>query len=240
MDPKNQIKLHYFPDIPLDGSSDQSPPKPNQDQFQPIQFNGVNLSSECAFNSESKQANEQTISHEALCALEQRAYERGFKEGELKGHADRQQELDQAIASCHKLAHALSDIKHDLVLRSEQAVVQMALALSQKIVRQQLTIDKDNLIAIMREALKRIVDHEEIRIRVHPVDHHFVQDSIYRLKDRVDNLEHLIIEADDSMKLGGCIVETKFGDIDAAIGSQLEALAKPLEKILHDRKNLNL
>ena len=235
MDHKSQIKLHYFPDIPLDDGAEPPSPKPSQDQFQPIRFDGTNGSAECSLRGGTKQTKEQIISHEALCALEQRAYERGFQEGEVKGKTDRQQELDQAINRCRELAQSLTRVKQDLVKRCEQSVVRMALALSEKIVRRQLAVDKDNLIAIIREALSRIVDYENIRIRVHPTDHHFVKDSMYRLKDLVDSLENLKIEADESIALGGCVVETKFGDIDATIHSQLEAFAEPLQNILNNR-----
>jgi len=85
---------------------------------------------------------------------------------------------------------------------------------------------------IIKEALKKILDHKGIKIKVSPADLQFVKDSKLQLLDSIDAAEGIIFEEDPSIREGGCIIETSLGDIDARIDKQIQMVEEAFKSQL--------
>jgi flagellar assembly protein FliH len=80
----------------------------------------------------------------------------------------------------------------------------------------------------MREAIRRIVGVEIITVRVHPEDEALVRSHRSALLSSSDSVREIVIEGDESIERGGCILESATGNVDARIGSQLRQIETAL------------
>jgi flagellar assembly protein FliH len=126
----------------------------------------------------------------------------------------------------------LGKIKEEIYMKAEKETVSLALAIARKIVCTEVSTNKEVILNIIKEALKKVLDHKGIKIKVSPADLQFVKDSKLQLLDSIDAAEGIIFEEDHSIREGGCIIETNLGDIDARIDKQIQMVEEAFKSQL--------
>ncbi|MCP4692774.1 MAG: hypothetical protein GY859_32330 [Desulfobacterales bacterium] len=255
----SRFELHYFPNISA-GAPPEKPEKPKKDQtFEPTDFtrqsgaeNQADFLPGARFAGQSnpppperpglapetppRQAAPPASkwTDEKVLTLEKEAYDKGFNEGMTSGLASGKKEIEPALNSCTIALSDLERIKEELRLHAERAAVELAMGIARKIIQKELAADAGIVISVIREALTKIVDHENIKIKIRSEDLRHVQASGHQFTDLVGSMESITIEEDDSIGIGGCQIETNFGDIDATIKTQLEVLEGALRAELQN------
>ena len=121
----------------------------------------------------------------------------------------------------------IRESRRDVMETAEPEIVRLAMAIAERIVHEQITIDSNVVIENVRRALTRLVSREVVTLRVNPADletmrHH--RDAIVSASD----IEHLRIVEDQRVDRGGVVVETEAGTIDAKISTQLREARRVL------------
>ena len=159
-----------------------------------------------------------------LGSLEREAFAKGFAQGERSGA---EASATRVEAMLHRLAHTLEDLvrlRSEMIHKTEHQVVQLAIAVATRIVRREVAIDRELLVAMARVALDRLGDSASARIRLHPDDYTAIQ----RLGSRTSDSGAVQIVSDPHIHRGGCVVESDFGLIDVSIDAQVEELTRSL------------
>ena len=65
---------------------------------------------------------------------------------------------------------------------------------------------------------------------VNPDEVEYVKEKRPEFLDRISELKSITIESDPSITPGGCFMETAFGSVDARLETQLEKIAKAVER----------
>lgn len=100
----------------------------------------------------------------------------------------------------------------------EQEVVRLALAVAARILRREAQMDPLLLTGAVRVALGQLANTTEIRLRVPAADLALWTEAIAL----VPNLPvKPTLAGDDALRLGECVVETRLGQVDLGIRSQL-------------------
>jgi flagellar assembly protein FliH len=107
---------------------------------------------------------------------------------------------------------------------AERRSVDLALAVARKIVDREVDVNKEAVMNVVRKALEKAAENENIRVRVNPADLNYLGERKLDLAGCVDNLETVHLVADDSMSCGGCLVETTMGEVDARIDRQFQSI----------------
>ena len=110
----------------------------------------------------------------------------------------------------------------------EQDAYRFALAVAERIVKREITLDESVVMRQIRDAIRRIIGVETITVRVHPDDETLVRSHRPALLSSSDSVREIIIEGDDTVERGGCILESATGNVDARIGSQLRQIESAL------------
>jgi flagellar assembly protein FliH len=163
--------------------------------------------------------------HQAqLAALERDAFGSGYAAGERAGL---EAGTTRAEAMLRRLAQTLDELRAlrgTMLRQTEQQMVQLALAISKKILRREATFDQDLLVAMARVALERLGDSSAATIRLNPEDYaHTVQ----RHGDHWAGSKVKVVP-DPGVSRGGCLVESEFGFVDASVDAQFEQVARAL------------
>lgn len=107
---------------------------------------------------------------------------------------------------------------------AEQNVVKLALAIAQRIVKRELAMDDEIIVRQIHEATRRVIGVERIKIRVNPKDEECVRQHRTKILATTDAVREVVIEEDETIERGGCIVESDAGNVDALIATQLERI----------------
>jgi flagellar assembly protein FliH len=126
----------------------------------------------------------------------------------------------------------LNDIRNDTYRQIEREVVELALAIARQVICQEITIDREIVVCVAREALAKVEDPGRVKIKMSPSDLQFINETQSQLSNLIENIDNLTLEATESIQSGGCIIETDFGEIDARIEKQLQAVEESFRTAL--------
>lgn len=158
-----------------------------------------------------------------LDEIRKQAFQEGFAEGETAGREQAAAEFREAIESFGQAVQSLAEYKPTLRHATQREVVSLALAVAQRVLRREVTLDPATVLGIVRTCLEELNAAEVSRLQVSPRDYDVVTD--YFQSHPVQNLE---IVSDPAVTSGGVMFETSQGTVDARIETQLEEIENGL------------
>ncbi len=158
------------------------------------------------------------------------AYRRGYEEGrtetieELK--KDFQLQLKQEHQVIRKLTESIAEQFRYFHQKSEQFVVKFAIAIAERIIKREVQTDREVILRLIREAIHKVMGVERITIHLNPDDEEIVQHHRGELLSRLgrDSVREILIEPDEKIERGGCVIESNQGNVDARISEQIRKL----------------
>lgn len=115
-------------------------------------------------------------------------------------------------------------MRKEIYLYAEKMTVNLALAIAKKVVCHEIATNNEVVLNVVKEAVKKVVDHGRIIIKINPSDLQFIKNSDHGFLNFVDNIKNITFEEDEAISDGGCIIETDFGNIDARIEKQFQVV----------------
>jgi len=231
---QSDCRLHYFPDIPMEGHSSVRRCTSAQDNFQRTEYDrGDPARSDGAGGPGGHDfANSDTALKDR--EREEPAYRQGFADGKAQGLNDGEQagyergiqKIEPLINSINEALIQLNAIRKETYHQIEKEVVELSLAIAQKIICREIATDQETVLGITRQALAKVDDPGKITIKMNPSDLQFINETKYQLSELTADLNSVEFEAEESIQSGGCIIETELGEIDARIEKQLQAVAE--------------
>jgi flagellar assembly protein FliH len=177
---------------------------------------------------------------EEAAKLRQKAYDEGFEsgfaEGQARGEAAGLEQAKDAITAAAERAAKLlamaQEQADEAFANAERQVVELALAVAGKILARQVVENPTVVLPIIKTALDRVQDQEQITIRVHPECFELVLAARPELQAGLARASTLNVAADAALKAGDCIIETPYGTVDARIDTQMELVKAALRELL--------
>jgi flagellar assembly protein FliH len=158
--------------------------------------------------------------------IEKEAYERGFNEGQKAGKEVGEKMVEALLKQYAQTLEELASLRKQVLSASEQEVVRLALEIARKVVKREVTIDEDIILALVKVAMNRLGEESVMTVRLNPRD---VQ-SILRSRNAADRgnvlNEAIKLVEDPLISRGGCLIETQSGIIDARVEEQFKEIEK--------------
>jgi len=170
-----------------------------------------------------------------LLEEERRAgYDEGFAAGRQAGRADGLAGLDHTLSALQTAARAAMECRDAAVRAAEVDVVDLALAIAEKIVRSRAESDPELAVTLVREALKRISDRSRLQIRVHPDCLAPVAARRAEWLEAMGSPGPLEIVPDRRVPPGGAEVVFPEGIVDARLETQLAEARRLFDERRHE------
>ncbi len=170
---------------------------------------------------------------QARVDLEQEFYCKGFADGERSGREQGERaaadsvlkQADTALEGLRRAAEDLQRLRDHSAHTYEWELVQLALAIAGKMVEREVRSDPAALAGIVHSALARVQHAERVTVRMNPGD-----------LERLNGLRSDLLGAlagggagvrfapDDTLRPGGCLLESDRGDVDARIEQRLRVV----------------
>jgi len=217
------LRLHYFPNIPVDEPSDECRSFTSNREFQRSHFKDMGSGAVEEVTPELEKTPVQAKGP-SVEEIKENAFQKGFAEGQRAGFESGTKKVDPVIHSLCQALGQLQNIHQEIRQEIEKEVVQLALAIAKKIVCHEIKTNQETVVCVAREALSRMENPGKIKIKLNPEDLQFINDAKSQLSHFLHHVDHIRFEATDSIQSGGCLIETDTGDIDARIEKQFQAI----------------
>lgn len=124
---------------------------------------------------------------------------------------------------------SIIEAREELWRETEQEMVALVIEIARKVIKTEVKQNSDVIVEMIRHAMRRISDKDNIRIRVNPDDVGVVREHREDLMRILDGIRHLEIDDDRRIGQGGCVIETNAGTIDARVETQFEQVEEALK-----------
>lgn len=160
------------------------------------------------------------------CAeLQRDAFEKGRQAGLEEGRAQCQAQVEEALKKALRLANHIGRARVVALEEQERDIVEVALAITRKIILREIEIDKDIVVRQVRQVLDLLSAKELVTLKVHPQDFSTLEPLRQTLRAEFADGDHLVLEAYEDVDPGGCLVEQAGLLFDARLTQQLAIVA---------------
>jgi flagellar assembly protein FliH len=158
---------------------------------------------------------------------EQAAYERGRRDGERALGEQLLQQRNETVELQKGILDSLRRVVPKVTEDAEAAIIELALEAAQKLVAG-LPINAEMVEAVVREGLRNVEDTAEIIIQLHPNDLALLRQHNSPMLNGLPETGPLRFSGSVEVTRGGCIVQTRFGLVDARRETKMEQLRQVL------------
>ena len=175
----------------------------------------------------------EVVPREDLKLTEQAAYERGKKDAEatLQGQLE-VMKTEYATEQQQKLADFFKNIQDDLggqvprMLQSlEKHVINLAADIAMKIVAG-TPVDKSMVETVVKDALAKAEKDTDVVVLLNEADLELLSQADSELLQRTHGSSEVVFKASPEVSRGGCLLETRYGTLDARIETKADVLKK--------------
>ena len=156
-----------------------------------------------------------------LAALERDAFAKGYAQGERAGTEAAATRADGMLRRLTQTVEELGALRGEIIRRTERQTVQLVLAIAERIVAREVSLDRSLLVGMARAALDRLGEYGSATIRLHPEDFKAIGGPTLESGP-------VKVVADSVVTRGGCLVQSDFGFMDVSPDSQFRELARTL------------
>lgn len=161
-------------------------------------------------------------------SAEQESYKNGLSDGVRKGRELQITEAKQALQAMAGIVKESSTLKKSILENAEQQIIQLSLAIAERVIHLEVTTNREVIRGVLKEAIKNISDRENMKIRVHPQDYHYMLEIKSDFLQGFDGVKNIVFEEDEAILRGGAIIETLCGEVDARLDQQYNEIKKTL------------
>lgn len=232
---ENAFKLHYFPNIPVNYSDEKTRISNKGSKFERINYkNGAEIAHANISKEKRNDEIQKGLIDETGGEIEEKAYAKGFARGEKAGIESGNEKIESVVNRINKGLSELRKIRQDIYLETEQEIVKLAMEIARKIVCNEIRVNKNAVVNVVKEAVKKVDGSERVKVKLSIKDFQFIKNEKPAIIDKITNIENVGFEMDESISDGGCIIETESGDIDARIEKQFQAVEEAFERLNKD------
>ena len=171
-----------------------------------------------------EEATRERAEEERAKKIEADAFERGREEGREEGIQVGRTESERLIQRFHVILSKAIERRNEIIEESEQQVIGLVLSIAKKVIKVISENQKNVVVNNIVQSLQRLQQKSDVIVRVNLSDLAITsqhKEDILRVAERVSSIT---IAEDTTVDVGGCIIETDFGEIDARIASQLREI----------------
>jgi flagellar assembly protein FliH len=158
---------------------------------------------------------------------EREAYEKGRMDAERLLSAQLLEQRSELLELQQGIFTALRDAVSQVVLQTEQQLLHIALESARKVVGG-MEISPELVESVVREAVGEIEDGSEVTIQLHATDLALLRKHQSPVLQGLPNAGQLRFTASTEVTRGGCLVQTRFGVLDARRETKFEQLQESL------------
>lgn len=170
-------------------------------------------------------------SQERAKQIEQEAQQQGWEDGYERGTHKAGEEYSGRLEEANDIVQNAFAERQEIIAGSEDEIIHLAMAVARKVISNELVANPESIVEIVKRAIQKVTDREEVSVRVNPENLDTTISAQDEISQSVKGIRKFKVLADPSVTLGGCVVETPNGNVDARIERQLEEIEQALMEV---------
>jgi flagellar assembly protein FliH len=154
--------------------------------------------------------------------IREHARAEGHAEGREAGHRDGSAEISAAALALGQALQEIESLRAATVEAVESDAIELALEIAGKILQGTLQARPELIVEPVQGALRRISDRRRITVLVNPADLETIRSAVGDLAAQGSGVELCEVLSEERVGIGGAIVRTAEGEVDAGVQTQLE------------------
>lgn len=160
--------------------------------------------------------------------------EEGYARGKKEGRGEVENELHTAGQALAEGVEQVSRLRESLLIRSKEDMVRLVMAVARQVINTEVEKNADIITETVKRAIESAVEAEQYYIRVNSADLETVRQNEPLFLAAMKGLKNIEFIADEAISPGGCRAESRSGDVDATIESQMEKIREHLRAEIVD------
>jgi flagellar assembly protein FliH len=156
--------------------------------------------------------------------IRQVAHDKGINEAKENFETEIAERISEIRVKLAATIEQISGLSNEITKNVEPEVVELALHIAKKIVGREVTIDREIALTLVKVSLSKLHNRSIAEVHLNPEDFNFVENN----REKLDFRGSLKLVEDISISVGGCLIHTETGDIDARIESQFDEISHGL------------
>lgn len=150
------------------------------------------------------------------------AKKEGFTSGEKDGFEQGRAIADGLINDAMDIKESIQQKNEAMVKENEEMIVNMIVAISEKILNKKISEDYELIEGLVKSALDKCVYTEGLILRVSSHDYDYAISSKKKFLALAEGVSDIEIREDSSLEGGSCIIDSESGSIDSSVWTQFE------------------
>ena len=165
------------------------------------------------------------------------ASEQGFQAGHEQGTLLAEEEFRKQRQEMQELIEKAYEEKAKIVQESESFLLSLSVRVAEKVIKKELKQHDDQLLHVVKQALKQIEESEDVTMQVSLEDYPIILPFLEELKTYVKADSEFKLVPVANLSKGGCMIHTASGSYDVTIDSQLQEIKKHLLAYFEEKTN---
>lgn len=164
--------------------------------------------------------------------IERASYDKGYEEGFAAGKLVADEQAARDLSQVASIVDQAAELHDQMLHEAESEMVALSLEIARKILQAEVRTNPEVVQRVLAAAVQKINGGPRVTIKVNPAD-------VQRLSLHWANTygpnyrdKEWAIEGDEAVAVGGVVLESRYGMLDAQIGSQFDEIQKAFALLL--------
>lgn len=152
----------------------------------------------------------------------------GYDEGYQAGYNQAIEEASNIISSAETVILGAYQSQKEILQNTEKEMLALIIAIAKKVIHKEIKTQPDIILRLTEAAIRELKERDVVRLMINPQSVELLTKASPLLIKRINSLEVLKIIDDKSVPVGGVIVESISGKIDAQAETQIDEIYNKL------------
>jgi flagellar biosynthesis/type III secretory pathway protein FliH len=153
---------------------------------------------------------------------------RAFQAGYELGREELLSQVEQVAESFVKSLEELAAFRSALRERYERELLALVFAVARRILHHELAEHPERWLELIRAGVDRLVERDQIVVRVPARLAAYLREHLSALRAALDGVKGVELVEDPALAAHGCIIESRFGEADVGVETQLQNVTEAL------------
>lgn len=173
---------------------------------------------------------------EKLKTIQEQAYAEGHKlgleEGQKRAFEEHSRVILDNVGEMSEIIKSLKNMKKDMCSFNEAHMIQLLFHMASKLAHAHLNYENQPLVEVMKQAVELAQGEENIMVHLSEKQMAFIENLQSQKKVEFDFMDKVKLVANPDISVGGCIIETNYGEVDARVEQRIQKLWENIKENL--------
>lgn len=160
-----------------------------------------------------------------------RQQEEAWQKGYAEGSEAAKTQYEALLTEAEEVKRRSIDERSNMLAGMEKDILELVINVARKVVAAELTVNREIVLQLLRDALNDCSSKESAAIKVSPEDYDVLNENMEEIMSIAGTSDGIEIKKDVSMKKGDIIVDTKLGGINAGIQTKLDKIEESFKEL---------